>query len=173
MSSFDETIEKLKSEIEANVQTLKENSAWTQVEKLYLALGTIEELSGLPKTSLADLFGFTVTNSASVVKGEFMGKSGLDAAKLYLDKKKEVAASLDEIIDALQTGGANSISRDELRKGLARSTWDVVKAPGQDLYKLVKHTPNVKRGKGKKSGQTTEEPEISAETSAAENGDET
>jgi hypothetical protein len=174
MSTFNETIEKLKSEIEVHVAMLKSNEAWSQVEKIYRALGTIEELEGVPKTSLAELFGFADTGSAvTVTLGEFMGKEALDAAKLYMEKKKAVASSLDEIIEAIGKGGAMQVSRDVLRTSLGRSTWDVAKAPGQELYTLVKFLPHMKRGK-KKSGQP-EVPDAATEStpSAVENGEQT
>jgi hypothetical protein len=147
--SFTATIEKLKEEIETHVSDLKSNPAWIQVEKLYRALNTIEEVAEVPKTTLADLFGFAEASAVSVRKGEFIGMDALDAAKAYMEKKKAEAASLDEIVDALQTGGANTVGRDSLAMSLARSTWDVVKAPGQELYQLVKYAPHVKRGKKK------------------------
>jgi hypothetical protein len=163
MSTFDETIEKLKGEIEGHVARLKSNDAWSQVEKIYRALGTIEELAGVPKTTLTELFGFSDSSTgATVVQGEFMGMEALDAAKLYMEKKKAVASSLDEIIEAIQKGGAQQVNRDTLRTSLGRSTWDVAKAPGQELYTLVKFLPHLKRGK-KKVGQSEEpEPEAAA-----------
>jgi hypothetical protein len=161
MNSFDETIEKLKAEIESHIAALKANEAWTQVEKIYRALGTIEELAGAPKTTLADLFGFPdATATATVAQGEFMGMEALDAAKLYMEKKKAVASSLDEIIEAIQKGGAQQTTRDVLRTSLGRSTWDVAKAPGQELYTLVKFLPHLKRGKKK---PPKEEPGAEAE----------
>ncbi len=145
-----ETIEKLRVEIETHVSTLKSEPAWTQIDKLYRALDTIEGLAEVPKTTLAQLFGFTEADSGVTVrKGEFIGMEALEAAKTYLEKKKAEAASLDEIVEALQKGGANLVDREVLGKSLARSTWDVVKAPGQELYQLVKHSPHVKRGKKK------------------------
>jgi hypothetical protein len=156
--SFSETIEKLRAEIETHVSSIKSQPAWIQVEKLYRALGTIEELAEVPKTTLADLFGFADAGSAVTVRaGEFIGMDALDAAKVYLEKKKAEAASLDEIVDALQKGGANLVNRDVLAKSLARSTWDVVKAPGQELYQLVKYAPHVKRGKKKSAGAQADE----------------
>jgi hypothetical protein len=153
MSTFDETIEKLKAEIEGHVSALKANDAWSQVEKIYRALGTIEELAGAPKTQLTEFFGFAnAGSSTSVIQGEFMGMEALDAAKAYMDKKKSVASTLDEIVEAIQKGGAQPASRDALRTSLGRSTWEVMKAPGQELYTLIKYLPHVKRGK-KKAGQ--------------------
>lgn len=150
-NGFAGTIEKLRAEIETGVASLKSNPEWAQVEKLYRALNTIEDLAEVPQTSLAAIFGFDgMTSNVSVRAGEFIGMEALDAAKAYLEKKKATAASIDEILDALQQGGANQIARDTLRMSLARSTWDVVKAPGQDLYQLVKYAPHVKRGGKKK-----------------------
>jgi hypothetical protein len=154
-NSFLETIEKLKGEIENHVQVVKADPAWAQIEKLYRALTTIEDLAEVPQTTLSALFGFAgATSGVSVRPGEFIGMDALEAAKTYLEKKKDVAASLDEIVDALQKGGANLVGRDSLRTSLGRSTWDVVKAPGQELYQLVKHSPHVKRGKKKVAGSS-------------------
>jgi len=171
MSEFEPMIETLKAQLETHIATIKSNDAWSQVEKIYRALGTIEELAGTPKTSLSTLFGFDDAGvSTSVTQGEFMGMDALDAAKLYMEKKKAVASSLDEIMEALKKGGAQSVNRDALSLKLSRSTWDVAKAPGQELYTLVKYLPHLKRGK-KKSGQT-EEPETPTDAvpSAVENG---
>ena len=163
--SFLSTIEKLKAEIATHVSAIKNEVAWTQIEKIYRALNTIEDLAEVPKTSLAQLFGFSdADSSASVRPGEFIGMDALDAAKAYLEKKKAEAASLDEIMDALQKGGANSVNRDSLSTSLARSTWDVVKAPGQELYQLVKHSPHVKRGKKKTGNSSSEVKESGSET---------
>ena len=162
--SFAETIEKLRAEIATHVSALKSQVAWAQAEKLYRALGTIEELAEVPRTTLADLFGFADTGSSVTVRaGEFIGMDALDAAKMYLEKKKAEAASLDEIVDALQKGGANTVARDTLATSLARSIWDVVKAPGQELYQLVKYAPHVRRGK-KKSSATQAAEDATGET---------
>jgi hypothetical protein len=164
--AFDETIEKLRAEIGDHVRALKANDEWAEVEKLYRALGVIEGLAGSSRTSLADLFGFSDESAggAYVRAGEFMGRDAVDAAKLYLEKKKDAASSLDEIMGAVEKGGASQISRDALRVSLVRSTWDVFKAPGQDLYTLVKFLPHVRRGK-KKSG--AERPSTNDQESAA------
>ena len=170
--SFNETIEKLKKEIGSHVSELKSNPTWTQIEKLYRALITIEELTEQPQTQLAELFGLAESggNTVSVRAGEFIGMEALDAAKAYLEKKKAEAASLDEITDALQKGGANTVTRESLATSLARSTWDVVKAPGQELYQLVKYAPHVKRGK-KKSGGTAQQEVKSEEAVVEDNAD--
>jgi hypothetical protein len=152
MSTLDETVLKLKTEIATHVSKMKATESWTEVEKLFTALNTIEGLNETPKTSLAELFGFSSEGEAvSVRAGEFIGMDPVEAAKKYLEKKKTTASSLDEIMDALDKGGAERATRESLATSLARSTWDVVKAPGQELYTLVKYTPHVSRGRRKKT----------------------
>jgi hypothetical protein len=178
MTGFDETLEKLKGEIEENIAALKSNEAWSQVEKLFRALGTIEELAGVEKTTLADLFGFADAGSSAikVKRGEFIGMDPVAAAKLYLQKKESEAATLDEIMEAIQVGGAQSADRDKLRISLARSTWDVVKAPDQELYQLLKYAPHVKRGKKKTASEPQAlepTPDSDSEAEAEKEGGET
>jgi hypothetical protein len=145
MGNFDDTIEKLRNQIGENVAVLKASAEWAQVEKLYRALVTIEELAEVPITSLAEIFNFQDAKSTISVKaGEFIQMDALDAAKL--EKKKDEASTLDEIIEAIEKGGAKSVSRNDLRSSLGRSNWDVVKAPNQELYTLVKYAPHVTRG---------------------------
>jgi hypothetical protein len=152
-SGFSETIEKLRSEIEASIATLKTNPAWEQMEKLYRALTTIEDLADeQPRTSLVDLFGFgnvePAARSARVKQGEYFGLEALDASKRYLKRKGE-AATLDEIMSAvIETGRANKVDKDQLRMSLSRSTWDVAKVD-EDLYGLLEFFPHIKRGKKK------------------------
>lgn len=155
--SFSETITKLKSEIEEHVAAIKGQPAWTQIEKLYRALGTIEELADQPHTSLVELFGISdgAGRDVRVRQGEFYGLEPLDAAKRFLKKKGE-AATLDAIIAGLDTGGVKA-DKDQLRLSLSRSTWDVAKV-GDDLYGLLEFYPHVKRGnKGKKSSAAVSE----------------
>jgi hypothetical protein len=153
--SFNGTIEKLKSEIETHIEVLKAEPGWSQIEKLYRALNTIEDLAEVPPTSLIDLFGFAdagpATRSARVKQGEFYGLEALDAAKRYLKRKGE-AATLDEIISAvIETGRANKVDKEQLRMSLSRSTWDVAKVD-EDLYGLLEFFPHIKRGKKKVPG---------------------
>lgn len=151
--SLTETIEKLKSEIGGHVTIIRSNPSWAEVEKLYRALGTIEELADAPHTSLVELFGIedsAAGKNVRVKQGEFYGLEPLDAAKRFLKRKGE-AATLDEIVAAIQTGGIVLPSKDNLRLSLSRSTWDVAKV-GEDLYGLLEFYPHVKRGaKGKKA----------------------
>jgi hypothetical protein len=150
MNTFDEMIPKLKTEIEEQVAEIKATQAWAVIAKLLTALNTIEGLSETPKTSLAEVFGFSEdSETVSVRPGEFIGMDPVEAAKKYMDKKKTTASSLDEIMAALDTGGAERVTRDSLANSLARSNWDVVKAPKQELYTLVKYAPHVTRGRKK------------------------
>jgi hypothetical protein len=153
-SSLNETIEKLKSEIGGHITIIKSNPSWAEVEKLYRALGTIEELAEAQHTSLVELFGISdgVSSHVRVKDGEFYGLEPLDAAKRFLKRKGE-AATLTVIIDALKTGGVIA-NEDTLRMSLSRSTWDVAKV-GEDLYGLLEFYPHVKRGRGKKAAATT------------------
>jgi hypothetical protein len=64
MVCYSETIEGLKKELESYVATLKSATDWPEFERLYRALGTIEELAGVPKTTLEQLFGITPPNIA-------------------------------------------------------------------------------------------------------------
>src|SRR5450631_1429187 len=116
MADFTETIAKLKAEIVDHVAAIKSEPAWTQIEKLYRALGTIEELAETPPTSLVELFGIQdgAGKNVRVKDGEFYGLEPLDAAKRFLKRKGE-AATLDEIVAAIQTGGIVLPSKDNLR----------------------------------------------------------
>jgi hypothetical protein len=157
VDSLNETITKLKSEIEEHVATIKSDPAWTQIDKLYRALGTIEELADQPRTSLVELFGIEGASGhvVRVKEGEFYGLEPLDAAKRFLKKKGE-AASLDAIIMAIGVGGVTA-NKDNLRMSLSRSTWDVAKV-GDDLYGLLEFYPHVKRGnRGKKAASNAAE----------------
>jgi hypothetical protein len=167
--SLNETIEKLKSEIEEHVVALKSEPAWAEVEKLYRALGTIEELADTPHTSLVELFGIedgVAGKSVRVKDGEFYGLEPLDAAKRFLKRKGE-AAKLDVIMEALITGGVQA-DKDTLRMSLSRSTWDVAKV-GDDLYGLLEFYPHVKRGgRGKKAAAAVNGEPVAAAVVAVE-----
>jgi|SRR5579872_548714 len=56
MATYAETIAGLKKELESYVTSLKSATDWPEFERLYRALGTIEELAGAPKTTLEELF---------------------------------------------------------------------------------------------------------------------
>jgi hypothetical protein len=63
--SNNEIIAKLKHETESHVAELKSANAWGQFEKLYEALGTVEQVAGVRKTSLEELFGLSGASAPS------------------------------------------------------------------------------------------------------------
>ena len=63
MTSYSETIEGLKKELEIYVTNLKAGTEWSEFERLYRALCTIEELAGTPKTTLEQLFSLMPANA--------------------------------------------------------------------------------------------------------------
>lgn len=54
--AYAETIANLKTEIEGLIRKLKASDNWLAMEKNYRALLAIEEIAGIPKTTLEDLF---------------------------------------------------------------------------------------------------------------------
>src|ERR1700730_18399405 len=64
MTSYAETIAGLKKELEIYVRNLKSSPDWPEVERLYCALVTIEELAGAPKTTLEQLFDLKPASAA-------------------------------------------------------------------------------------------------------------
>src|ERR1700730_227820 len=62
MTSYSETIEGLKKELEIYVTNMKAGTEWAEFERLYRALCTIEELAGAPKTTLEQLFDLVPAN---------------------------------------------------------------------------------------------------------------
>jgi hypothetical protein len=117
-----------------------------ELQRLYSGLGVLEELCGLPKTDLSSLLDIAGSGTARIEKYAFVSDTPLDAAKKYLRMiaPKQKAASLEEILAALESGGLKP-NRDELRLSLSRSTVEIYKA-GEDVYGLVENFPNVKRG---------------------------
>jgi hypothetical protein len=63
-TSYAETIVGLKKELEVYVTSLKSSTDWTEFERLYRALCTIEELAGAPKTTLEQLLGLMPTTGS-------------------------------------------------------------------------------------------------------------
>jgi|ERR1700676_1305402 hypothetical protein len=63
MTSYGDTIEGLKKELQIYVANLKSGTEWPEFERLYRALCTIEELAGVPKTTLEQLLGLTPANA--------------------------------------------------------------------------------------------------------------
>jgi hypothetical protein len=137
----------LKGKISERIAMLKDDANWRELQRLYSGLGVLEELCGMPKTDLGSLLDIGGTGaSPKIAKYEFVSDTPLDAAKKYLRliSPKQKAASLDEILAALESGGLQP-NRDELRISLSRSTTEIYKA-GEDVYGLLENFPNVRRG---------------------------
>jgi hypothetical protein len=66
VKSWNENIEKLKREIDACVETLKFDDTWLQFEKLYRALGAIEDLACTRKTTLEELLDLPPSTESEV-----------------------------------------------------------------------------------------------------------
>jgi hypothetical protein len=62
MTSYAETMDGLKKELEIYVANLKSAPEWPEFERLYRALCTIEELAGAPKTSVEQLLSLAPAN---------------------------------------------------------------------------------------------------------------
>lgn len=169
--SLQTAVTDLKSRIGIHILALRENQDWREIQRLYAGLGVLEDLCGLARTDLSSLLG--IGDAATAIgKLEFAGQPPLDAAKQYLQKiaPKQKAASLDDILDALQRGGLKA-NRDDLRISLSRSI-EIYKA-GEDIYGLVESFPHIKRrnpgrrkaatGNGDNSAEITTEAETDSE----------
>ncbi len=136
----------LKGKITEQVAALQAEASWREIKRLHTALNALEEYRNLPKTDLATVLGFNSDDRPKIKPYEFAGQPPLEAAKQYLRKIAPIqkAASLDEIITALEAGSLKA-SRDDLRTSLSRSTVEIYKA-GEDIYGLVENFPHIKRG---------------------------
>jgi len=63
-STYEETIIKLKEEIHSSAAKLKSSDAWPSVERDYRALVAIEELAGVPTTSLQEILGVSTASES-------------------------------------------------------------------------------------------------------------
>lgn len=138
----------LKGKIAERIALLKDDENWRELQRLYSGLGVLEELCKLPKTDLGSLLEISGSEaSPKIDKFQFVADTPLDAAKKYLRMiaPKQKAASLDEIMAVLSTGGLTTVNRNELRLSLSRSTTEIYKA-GEDIYGLLESFPQIKRG---------------------------
>ena len=136
----------LKGKIAERVTLLKNDENWREIERLYMGLGVLEDLCKMTKTDLAALLGIATGGGPKIAQYEFAGLPPLEAAKKYLRKiaPNQKAASLDEIMAALETGSLKA-NRDDLRTSLSRSTVEIYKT-GEDIYGLVENFPHIKQG---------------------------
>jgi hypothetical protein len=171
----------LKSKIAEHVAALQAQESWLEIRRIHAALNALEGIRKVPKTDLVTLLGIgSGEDRPKIGSYDFVADSPLDAAKKYLRMiaPKQKAASLDEILAALKSGGLNP-DRDELRISLSRSTTEIYKV-GDDVYGLLENFPNVRRGMpGRKkstangsqsggTGQTFETPVSDSEISKEE-----
>ena len=63
-NTYEETIAKLKQEMDGYLDTIKTSDAWPRLESAYRAMVAIEELAGNPRTTLDQLFALTPTPKA-------------------------------------------------------------------------------------------------------------
>lgn len=91
-NTYDETIAKLKLEIETHAASLKFSPAWPEIEKAYRALMAMEELAGTRKTSLEDLLGlFPMKTAQSAATAD----KSLELA-LEVQQETEAAAEIEK-----------------------------------------------------------------------------
>ena len=127
----------LREELHAVVSELQANTDIAKMLKLLQALNTIEDLAGVEKTLLSNIF-FVGNGNGSPETGphkitvkfdEFVGLKPLSAAQRYLQKCTD-ARPFDEIVAAVNSGSGKTLSTDEekkLRRSLTRSTLKIVK----------------------------------------------
>ena len=148
-------IESLKVQIAHRVEDVKSSPAMSALLKLHSDLNNLEDVENIARTSMRELFGLesTLTENAStptlIQPGQYSGKPPLEAAKDYLQWRGK-AATLDEIIAALKTGGCDPGSRQKFSLSLARSTFSFVKL---DLFDLLDRYPILKEKRHSSGGK--------------------
>ena len=144
-NSYEAAINQLRGDLQEKAEDIKTDLRMEDIFRLHQALNTIEQLADREKTSLVEVFG--LESDPRIRPDEFYGLEPLDAAKQYLRKRGE-ARPLDEIVEALGSGGCTVLDMKKLRTSLSRSTWEVAKV-GDDIYGLVEFYDHVQRGKKK------------------------
>ena len=179
---FDETVKAqleqaltgMRQNLESGVAELKGDPRMAEIIESHKKLNDLENMLDRPTTSLAELFGLEVKEKPEARRtpiriDEYFGLLPLEAAKRYLKRKGE-AATLDEIVAAISSGGCKVNSPSNLRKTLTRSTWQVAKV-GKDAFGLVEFYGGRKRGpKKEKTGGADgeEQPEVNGEAESEE-----
>jgi hypothetical protein len=149
-------IEATRRELENLVEEIKSDPRLGSIRKLHGAINQLEDLAGQPRTSMAALLDFGITDEGGVPDAEqqlrvepheFYGLDALEAAKKYLKKVGPIrkSALFSEIVSAIRSGGGDPGPDDKLRLSLSRSTFEVAKI-GDDRYGLLEFFPHVKRG---------------------------
>jgi hypothetical protein len=140
-------IEAMQAEAKDRAQIIKNDVAMSELLTIIASLNLLEEKYGLPRTTLADLFGLElgpVEKQAQrlVSPGDFFGANPLDAAKTFL-RFKGKPAQLDEIIAGLKQGSCEIPNREKFRLSLARSTFEIARL-NDDTFGLLEWYPHEK-----------------------------
>ena len=136
-NKFGQAIEQLKEDLHAVALELQASPSVTKMFTILRTLNGLEELAGVEKTSLSNVFfGENVNGSSestphkyTVKFDEFVGMKPLSAAQQYLQKYKD-ARPFGEILAAVNSGSGKTLSTDEekmLRRSLTRSTLKIMK----------------------------------------------
>lgn len=178
-SDFSGLIDGIKLQASNLVEQIRTDPKIASLRKLQVALNSLEDLAGYPRTSMGMLLQFendtdeTSGSNSAGAPDEFYGLEPLEAAKRFLHKVGPVRKSADfnEIVRAIRAGGGDPGNEDKLRVSLARSTVEVAKV-GDDRFGLLEFYPHVKRGTPgrKKKGETEVTPSIDAVVAEAPTG---
>jgi len=130
---------------------IKADPGISEIRKLLQSLNALEELSGVPPTTLATVLQFGgddgpgSSTTMATRPDEFYGLEPLEAAKRVL-KKLGRSATVDEIMERIKAGGGDTGSQDSLQLSLARSTVEIAKIK-DGVFGLLEFYPHIKRGK--------------------------
>ena len=184
MPHLDIAIDATLQELQGLVSELKSDPRLASIRKLHGAVNQLEDLAQRPRTSIASLLDFGLSDGEaltgeahiSISPHEFFGLEPLEAAKRYLKKigPTRKSALFAEIVSAIRAGGSDPGNEDKLRISLSRSTFEVAKI-GDDRYGLLEFFPHVKRGtpgrKKKTEGDLTVEHSVGDDSDSEESHD--
>jgi hypothetical protein len=169
----------IRGQAEVVAGTIKTDPRITEIRKLLQSLNTLEELSGEPTTTLANILQFGADDGANAssttvtMRGdEFYGLEPLEAAKRVL-KRLGRSATISEIMAGIKAGGGETGSQDNLQLSLARSTVEIAKIK-DGVFGLLEFYPHIKRGKPgrKKVANGTENSQVPTAETSEEEGEE-
>lgn len=134
----------LRATIAAKVEEVKANPTMAEILRHHMALNSLEDVMGRPKTSLASLFALEssaggAAPAISFPPDEFVNLPALDAAKRFLRKVGKPARPFADIVKGIRAGGGVVNYEDKLRAQLVRS--NDVKKVGDDLWGLMEWYP--------------------------------
>lgn len=155
-AAIETAMTQVRRSLESSVDALKHDSRMNQIIETHQALNKFEDMLGIKKTSLAQVFGLNQEDEkgdTTIRPDEFYGYKSLEAAKLFL-KKKGRACSLSEIVAGVRAGGGIVENEEELGRALARSTYQIAKIG--DNYGLLEFYPHIQRGRSKRKRATSE-----------------